>query len=112
MPAVHDALAGRPLPGPHRNLSIVGLPGQLPNVGLAASPCVLSGTPLARWPVERRPWLAGESEANMTRLWRVLEWGFTMTFLCWLFVRLWTDRPSSRRRRSGLLDRLSRRRTA
>jgi len=45
----------------------------------------------------------------VTRIWRLLEWGFTMALLCWLFVRMWTDMPFARRRRPRLLDRFRRR---
>ena len=42
----------------------------------------------------------------MIRLWRAVEWVVIMGVVCWLFIRMWTDTPFSRRRRSGLLDRL------
>ena len=45
----------------------------------------------------------------MNRLWRVLEWGFTMTLLCWVFVRMWTDTGFTRRGRPRLVDRFRRR---
>jgi hypothetical protein len=34
--------------------------------------------------------------------WPVVEWSFVMGALCWVFVRMWTDRPFDRRRQRGI----------
>jgi len=41
--------------------------------------------------------------------WRLTEWGAIMGALCWLFVRMWTDKPANAASRASRARRRRRR---